>query len=155
MQPSALENQKLLLKTGLVYQTEQASRNAEITENERDKRFYHMMVEELGNILIQVDELKSISKTKQWFRDISEAPIENGDINYQIYLEVKTGLKIDLFNSLIKKVTQYLKAGKINTEGQYRDVELAIQLYTHQKKPEMEISALDKLLFKFQQKHKK
>ena len=155
MSQTTLENQKLLIKAGLNYQIDQARKTLETTGVELDKKISNIIIEQSGNVLKQVDDLKSVTKARNWFRDISEGPVESGDVNYQIYLEQMTGLKVDLFDSLIKKVRKYLNAGKITTEGQYRQVELAIQLSMHQENPDPDIRALNTLLFTFQGKRKR
>ena len=154
MSQAELDSQKLLIKAGLIYQIAQSKKTVETTQNELDRNVANIIIEQFSNLLNQVDDLQSVTKAKQWFRDISEGPIERGDINYQIYLEGKTGIKVDLFGSLIKKVTRYLKVGRINAEHQYREVELALQLYSHQRKLEEELIALDNLLFTFRANRK-
>ena len=58
---------------------------------------------------------------KQWFRDLTEMPIETRDLKFSKYLQDKTGYDIDIFNSFYQRVDQVIAKGKITTDNQFYD----------------------------------
>lgn len=144
-----LENYKRLLRCGLIYQIEEAKRLRSIKENESQSKLSDLMITHYEHLLLEVDTLRSITKVKQWFRDISAYPVETGDTRYEIYLEQQTGLKVELFGKLVKRVERYLDLGYIKSEQQYLDVETVFHLYSAQNKPDELLVKLDALLFSF------
>jgi hypothetical protein len=149
MMTGDLQEYKLLIKFSLIYQIEQAKHIKENSQNELERKICEIMINGCENLLLQLDDLRSVTKAKQWFRDISAYPIESGDTAYAIYLEEKTGLRVEIFNRVIKQVEKYLKVGKIKWEHQYREVESVFHLYSSQNKPNELLSKLDALLFSF------
>jgi hypothetical protein len=63
-----------------------------------------------------------LTRLKQWFRDLTEMPIETGDLKFNKYLQDKTKYDIDIFKSYFQRVDKVIEKGKITTDNQFYDI---------------------------------
>ncbi len=90
---------------------------------------------------------------KQWFRDLTEMPIETRDLKFSKYLQDKTGYDIDIFNSFYQRVDQVIAKGKITTDNQFYDVKILVdQLCQTTPVNEEKIGILNRLLIGYEQR---
>jgi hypothetical protein len=88
-----------------------------------------------------------LSKLKQWFRELTEMPIETGDLKFNEYLKNKTKYDIDIFQSYYKRVDKIIEKGKITSDNQFYDVNIMVdQLCKVEPVDDKRIDVLNKLL---------
>lgn len=94
-----------------------------------------------------------LPKLKQWFRDLAEMPLEEGDIMFGKYLQEKTNYDIDIFAAYFRRVDAVIAKGKITTDNQYYDISAVVDRLCQSELKEMErIEALNKLLAEYEQR---
>jgi hypothetical protein len=64
----------------------------------------------------------SLTRLKQWLRDMTEEPRETGDLSFSRYIKEKTGYDIDIFSSFQKRIDKIIERKQVRTESEYRDV---------------------------------
>lgn len=67
-----------------------------------------------------------LTRLKQWFRDLTEMPIETGDFKFKKYLKDKTKFEIDIFESYFKRVDKIIEKGRITTNNQFYDINIMV-----------------------------
>jgi hypothetical protein len=92
-------------------------------------------------------EKGKLNKLKQWFRDLTEPQVENGDIKLNKYLQDKTGFDTDIFNSYFRRVDKIIEKGKITSDNQFYDINIMVnQLCQIEPVDNEKIEILNKLL---------
>jgi hypothetical protein len=79
----------------------------------------------LKSLKIQTEEhfVKGrLTMLKNWFRDMTEMPLETRDMKFNKYLQDKTGYDIDIFQSYFQRVDKIIAKGKITTDHQFYDL---------------------------------
>lgn len=94
-----------------------------------------------------------LSRLKQWFRDLTEMPIETGDLKFNEYLKNKTKYDIDIFQSHNQRIDKIVEKGKITSDNQFYDVSIMVdQLCQTELIDKERIDILNKLLIEYEQK---
>lgn len=70
---------------------------------------------------------RRLTRLKQWFRDLTEMPIECLDVKFNEYLKAKTKYDIDIFKSYYKRVEKIIEKEKITTDNQFYDITIMIE----------------------------
>lgn len=84
---------------------------------------------------------------KQWFRDLTEGFIEEGDLRFNKYLQDKTKYDIDIFKSYFQRIEKVIEKGKITTDNQFYDINTMVdQLCQMEPVDNKKIEILNKLL---------
>jgi hypothetical protein len=84
---------------------------------------------------------------KQWFRDLTEGFVEEGDLNFNKYLQDKTKYDIDIFKSYYQRIEKVIEKGKITTDNQFYDINTMVdQLCQAEPVDNKKIEVLNKLL---------
>ncbi|MES2131744.1 MAG: hypothetical protein V4506_05295 [Bacteroidota bacterium] len=106
--------------------------------------------EHFKSLKLQTDENYKkgrLTMLKNWFRDMTEMPLETGDLKFNQYLRDKTGYNIDIFKSYFQRIDKIITKGKITTDRQFYDInEMVGQLCQVQPVDTKKIDALNKLL---------
>lgn len=98
-------------------------------------------------------QMGRLTLLKQWFRDLTEMPIETRDLKFSKYLQDKTGYDIDIFDSFYQRVDQVIAKGKITTDNQFYDVKILVdQLCQTTPVNEEKIGILNGLLIGYEQR---
>ncbi len=94
-----------------------------------------------------------LTKLKQWFRDLTEMYIENGDLKFNQYLKSRTNYEIDIFESYFKRVDQIIETGKIKSDSQFYKINSMVnQLCQLDSVDSEKIETLNKLLRDYEQR---
>jgi hypothetical protein len=94
-----------------------------------------------------------LTRLKQWFRDLTEMQVETGDLNFNKYLQDKTGFDIDIFQSYFQRVDKVIEKGKITTDNQFYDINIMVDQLCQIKPVDNEkIEILNKLLGDYEQR---
>ncbi len=113
-------------------------------------------MENLKNLRIQTGEhfrKGRLTRLKQWFRDLTEMQIETGDLKFNKYLRDKTKYEIDIFKSYFDRLDKIISKGKITTDNQFYDINMAVDQLCQVEPPDAErIEILNKLLRAYEQR---
>lgn len=94
-----------------------------------------------------------LTKLKQWFRELTEMPLETGDLRFNKYLQDKTKYEIDIFKSYFQRVDKVIEKGKITTDNQFYDIGVMVdQLCQTEPVDNKKIEILNRLLFDYEQR---
>lgn len=97
-----------------------------------------------------------LTMLKNWFRDMTEMPLETGDLKFNQYLRDKTGYEVDIFESYFKRVDKIIAKGKITTDRQFYDLNQMVgKLCQVQPADTQKIDTLNKLLAAYESRKKK
>lgn len=92
-----------------------------------------------------------LTRLKQWFRDLTEMPIETGDLKFNKYLQDKTKYDIDIFKSYFQRVDKVIEKGKITTDNQFYDISIMVdQLCQTEPVDSEKIEKLNRLLSEYE-----
>lgn len=95
-----------------------------------------------------------LSRLKQWFRDLTEMHREEGDLNFNAYLEKKTGYKINIFQAYYERIEKIVTKGKISTDNQYREINSMVDHLCQSTPVDTEkIEILNRLLADYERKY--
>lgn len=84
---------------------------------------------------------------RQWFRDLTEGFIEQGNLEFNKYLQDKTKYDINIFKSYFQRIEKVIEKGKITTDNQFYDVNTMVdQLCQVEPVDKKKIEILNKLL---------
>lgn len=84
---------------------------------------------------------------KNWFRDMTEMPLETGDLKFNKYLQDKTGYDINIFKSYFQRVDKIITKGNITSDRQFYDInEMVRQLCQVEPVDKIKIDALNRLI---------
>jgi hypothetical protein len=90
---------------------------------------------------------------KQWFRDITEIPIESRNLKFNQFLREKTNYDIDIFKSFHLHIDKIIEKGKITSDNQFYDVTIAINYLCQSEGVDQEkIKILDKIRSEYEQR---
>jgi hypothetical protein len=90
---------------------------------------------------------------KQWFRDLTEMPIEERDLKFNKYLQDKTGYDIDIFMAFFQRIDKVINKGKISTDNQFYDIRImADHLCQNDPVDEEKVVLLNRLLQEYEQR---
>lgn len=94
-----------------------------------------------------------LNRLKQWFRDLTEMPIETVDLKFNSYLKDKTQYDIDIFKSYFDRIERIIAKGKITTDNQFYEINSMVdQLCQIPPVDENKIEVLNKLLGDYEQR---
>jgi hypothetical protein len=94
-----------------------------------------------------------LSKLKQWFRDLTEAHRETGDLKFNAYLINSTGHDINIFQDYYDRVDKIIAKRKITTDNQFDDVKSMVDQLSHAVPVDNErLAMLNKLLRDYEQR---
>jgi hypothetical protein len=94
-----------------------------------------------------------LTRLKQWFHELTEMPIETGDLKFNKYLRDKTKYDIDIFKSYFQRVDRVIEKGKIATDNQFYDIAIMVeQLCQTEPDDNEKIEILNKLLRDYEQR---
>ena len=82
-------------------------------------------------------------------------PLEIVDLNYEKYIEQKTGYKINLFSSFYSRINKIMGRGKISTDQQYREAGVALNFLSEFEENSEQADILDKLMFEYNETKRK
>lgn len=93
----------------------------------------------------------SLTKLKQWLRDITEIPRETGDLKFTSFIKQRTGYDFNIFEAFYKRIDNIIAKEKITTKNQYREVTSMVD-YLCQANPvdDKKIEVLNNLLLDFE-----
>jgi hypothetical protein len=98
---------KQMIDAGLDYLIESIQQKSVIPSNEQDKNVVAVMLAGFKRLIIEVQSVQGLSKLKGWFKNISEWPIEEGDVNYELHIKrqklVTIQTFLDYYNNELKK----------------------------------------------------
>ena len=98
----------------------------------------------------------SLTRLKQWFRDLTEMQIETGDLKFNRYLQDKTQYDIDIFKSYFQRIEKVISKGRITSDNQFYDLNIAVdQLCQIEPVDKETIEILNKLLSDYEQRKQK
>ena len=90
---------------------------------------------------------------KRWFRDFTEMQVEECDLVFNKYLQVKTGYDIDIFRSYHQRVDRVVEKGRITTDNQFYDITIMVdQLCQIEPVDHGRIELLNRLLSAYEQR---
>ena len=138
-----------MIEAGLDYLIESIQQKSVIPSNEQHKDVAAVMLDEFKRLKIEARSVQGLSKLKNWFKSISEWPIEEGDVNYELYIKRQTGHDPNVFGSLQRRVEKIRLSGIVKTESQYRDVQLLLNLLFGDNAEDSRIAELDTLLWTY------
>jgi hypothetical protein len=94
-----------------------------------------------------------LTMLKQWFRDLTEMPIETRDLKFNKYLQDKTGYEIDIFKAFFQRIDKVIDKGKISTDNQFYDIRImADHLCQNDPVDEEKVVLLNRLLQEYEQR---
>lgn len=97
-----------------------------------------------------------LSRLKQWFRELTEMPIETKDLKFHEYLKSKTKYDIDIFQSYFQRIDRIIEKGKITSDNQFYDVNIMVdQLCQTKPIDNKKIGILNKLLSDYERRKTK
>jgi len=95
----------------------------------------------------------SLTRLKQWFRDLTEMQLETGDLKFNKYLQDKTKYDIDIFKSYFQRIDKVIEKGKITTVNQFYDINMIVdQLCQTEPVDNEKIGILNRLLSEYEQR---
>lgn len=104
----------------------------------------------LNSLKVQTEEHFAkgrLTMLKNWFRDMTEMPLETRDLKFNKYLKDKTAYDIDIFQSYFQRVDKIITKGKITTDHQFYDLNQMVDQLCHADPVDTErIEILNKLL---------
>jgi hypothetical protein len=77
------------------------------------------------SLKVQTDEhfrKGRLTVLKNWFRDLIEMPLEEGDLKFNQFLIDRTGYEVDIFKAHYQRIERIVAKGKITTDRQYYEV---------------------------------
>ena len=91
---------------------------------------------------------------KQWFRDLTEMPVETRDLKFNQYLQEITGYDIDIFKAYFQRIDNVVDKGKISTDNQFYDIRImADHLCQNDPVDEEKVELLNRLLQEYEQRN--
>jgi len=88
-----------------------------------------------------------LTMLKNWFRDMTEIFLENGDLKFNAYLREKTSYEIDIFDSYYQRVDKIIAKRRITTDRQFYEInQMVDQLCQTEPVDTQKITTLNKLL---------
>ncbi len=97
-----------------------------------------------------------LSRLKQWFRELTEMPIETKDLKFNEYLKNKTKYDIDIFQSYFQRVDRIIEKGKITSDNQFYEICIMVdQLCQTEPVGNKKTDILNKLLSDYEQRKTK
>ena len=94
-----------------------------------------------------------LTKLKQWFRDLTEMQVESGDLEFNKYLQNKTGYEIDILKSYFQRAEKIIAGGKITSDNQFYDITMLVDKLCQAEPVDTEkIEMLNKLLSDYERR---
>ena len=96
-----------------------------------------------------------LSKLKQWFRYLTEMPLETEDLKFSDFINRRTGNEINLDERFEKRISKILDQGEIKTAIDYHDVITKVDYLTQRESVDQTlIDQMNSLLIDFEKKKK-
>jgi hypothetical protein len=97
-----------------------------------------------------------LTRLKQWFRDLTEMQVETVDLKFNHYLRERTGYHVDIFQFYFKRINKVIEKGKITSDSQFYDINMAVDRLCQTKPVDKErLELLNGLLIAYQQRRTK
>lgn len=91
-----------------------------------------------------------LTMLKNWFRDLIEMQLEEGDLKFNQFLIDRTGYDIDIFKAYNQRIERIIAKGKITTDHQYYEInQMVDQLCQMTPTDSAKIEVLNKMLAEY------
>lgn len=148
-----IEKYRSMIIAGIDYTLQQLSSSESRANNSEE--FLNILKVGLFQSQEEAKKVNSLSKLKQWFRDISEDALEDNDTEYQQYIIDKTGHNPDLFQKLFNSFERISNRSFIKSEIEYREIDCLQHLLFLQDPNDPRLDRIEFLLGSYNPKQKK